>query len=121
MNKSPLLLLLFILVAGAFSTATAQRTQSQKSDSVETRELPATANNQTFRDDSTDANVSNSNLSGSSGTAAASGAGGQGAVENPGRNTSSDIYNIERRDSIEQAREDSVSNVRKPGTNNESN
>ena len=100
-------------MVGTSSAAIAQRNNAQASDTVTTQRLPATANNRTFRDDSTDANVSNSNLAGSSGTAAASGAGGQGAVQHPGRNTSSDIYNIERRDSIERAKEDSVKATRK--------
>lgn len=111
MNKS--LLLFCALVAGTYSTAVAQRNNTEEKDTITTQRLPATANNRTFRDDSTDANVSNSNLSGSSGTAAASGAGGQGAVEHPGRNTSSDIYNIERRDSIERAKEDSIKAAKK--------
>lgn len=104
------LVILVTFIAGSFSVAVAQQEGHEQTDKIDTttQRLPDTANNQTFRDDTTDATVSNSNLSGSSGTAAASGAGGQGAVSHPGHNTSSDIYNIERRDSIERAKEDSI-------------
>ena len=56
-----------------------------------------------FRDDSTDATMGVSPLSGTPGTATPIGEGGLGTNETPGKNTSSDIYNIERRDSIRNA------------------
>lgn len=101
-----------ILLAGGISSAVAQERQAERSARDTTHRLPDTANNRTFHDDSTDATIGNSNLSASSGTAA-SGAGGQGAVQNSGYNTSSDIYNIERRDSIERVKEDSIQDARK--------
>ena len=107
MKKTAVLIPIF--VAGSLSMTMAQEQETRPDTTDTTRRLPDNANNATFRDDSTDATVSNSNLSGSAGTAAASGTGGQGAVQNPGRNTSSDIYNIERRDSIERAKQDSIS------------
>lgn len=61
-------------------------------------------NDPTFRDDSTDAAMGMSGLDATPGTATTSGAGGLGTNQYPGYNTSSDVYNIERRDSIERAK-----------------
>lgn len=67
-------------------------------------------NDPTFRDDSTDASMGMSGLGSTPGTSTTSGTGGLGTNENPGNNTSSDIYNIERRDSIERAQRRDTTN-----------
>ena len=111
-------ILFTILVMAASFSAFAQENSHETSNDTTTAEMrkldaneqlrPEGANNPTFRDDSTDATISNSNLSGSSGTATTSGAGGLGTIDTPQRNTSSDIYTMERRDSIRKANKDSV-------------
>ncbi|HYF70335.1 MAG TPA: hypothetical protein VD884_19485 [Ohtaekwangia sp.] len=90
----------------------AQENAAQSKNGEINRKRPDTENNNTFRDDSTDAAMGMSGLSATPGTATTSGAGGTGTNENPGYNTSSDIYNIKRRDSIQQAKSDSIQNIK---------
>lgn len=47
-------------------------------------------------------------LSTTPGVSTTSGAGGLGTIENPGYNTSSDIYNMERKDSIRKAKKETT-------------
>jgi hypothetical protein len=62
-------------------------------------------NDSTYKDNRTDASGGMGALSTTPGVSTTSGAGGLGTNENPGYNTSSDIYNIERKDSIRKANE----------------
>ncbi|HEX6171057.1 MAG TPA: hypothetical protein VFZ33_15320 [Chitinophagaceae bacterium] len=66
---------------------------------------PKRKNDEGFRDDSTDAAVGMSGLSTTPGVSTTIGTGGLGTNETTGENTSSDIYNIERKDSIRRAKE----------------
>jgi hypothetical protein len=55
--------------------------------------------------DSTEGSLGMRGLSTTRGVSTTSGTGGLGTIENTGHNTSSDIYNIERKDSIRKAME----------------
>ena len=111
----PLFLILALFTTAVVSAQTDNDTdgqQRQRSDETEVTPQ-GRGNDPTFRDDSTDASMSPSTLSSTPGTATTTGAGGLGTNENSGYNTSSDIYMIERRDSIRQARQDSLERARR--------
>lgn len=78
---------------------TTESIQSEKRISKSTSKLKRN-NDDSFRDDSTDAAVGMSGLSTTPGVSTTTGAGGLGTNENTGENTSSDIYQIERKDSV---------------------
>lgn len=99
----------FLCTSSISLYAQADAVQSESNEVAQKR--PDTEDNNTFRDDSTDAAMGLSGLSATPGTATTSGAGGTGTNENPGYNTSSDIYNIKRRDSIQQKKTDSIQNI----------
>ena len=60
-------------------------------------------NDSTYDDNRTGASGGMGALSTTPGVSTTSGAGGLGTIENPGKNTSSDIYSIEGKDSIRKA------------------
>jgi hypothetical protein len=62
-------------------------------------------NDSTYEDNSTEPSGGMGALSTTPGVSTTSGAGGLGTNENPGYNTSSDIYNIERKDSLRKINE----------------
>lgn len=105
----------FLMTTAAFSQER-QQVDTTNQTSAQKGKKPDTANNDTFRDDSTDASMGMSGLSGTPGTATTTGAGGLGTNETrPYENTSSDIYNMERIDSIKNAeqRRDSLKSKNK--------
>lgn len=105
-------ILLLMSFLCTFSTSLyAQQNAAQSESNEINQKRPDTEDNNTFRDDSTDAAMGMSGLSATPGTATTSGAGGTGTNENPGNNTSSDIYNIKRRDSIQQEKTDSIQTI----------
>ena len=85
------------------STENTVNTDTLQTDQSGQNRIPEDGNDKTFRDDSTDAAVGLSGLGTTPGASTTTGAGGLGTNETPGYNTSSDIYTIERRDSIEKA------------------
>lgn len=99
MKKLTILIGSFLVCSSAAVFAQEKESAEQIDTKRNTRE---NLNNPTFRDDSTDAAMGFSPLSGTPGRATTSGAGGLGTNVTPGYNTSSDIYNMERRDSIRQ-------------------